>query len=83
MAVTITFLIVTTVCFAFTVWIITVFAGTSHDLELLNAIATACLRFFTLLPELDLSFLVLNSLITFAILLLDKICSLKERGGGE
>jgi len=77
MAVTITFLIITTVCFTFTVWIITVFAGTSHDLELLNAIATACLRLelcslVTLLPELDLSFLVF---ITFAILLLDKICS--------
>ena len=80
MAVTITFLIVTTFCFAFTVWIITVFAGAGHDLELLNAIATACLRLelcslVTLLPELDLSFLVLNSLITFAILFLDKICS--------
>jgi len=75
MAVTITFFIITNFCCALTVSIITVFAGAGHDLELLNAIATACLRFFTLLPELDLSFLVLNSFITFAILFLDKICS--------
>jgi len=75
MAVTITFLIVTTVCFTFTVWIITVFTGAGHDFLFSNAIARACLRLVTFLPELDLSFLVLNSFITFAILFLDKICS--------
>ncbi len=84
MAMTITILIVTSICLSyapwtFTVWIITVFAGAGHDLELLNAIATACLRFFTLLLELDLSFLVF---ITFAILLLDIFYpDMKERWG--
>jgi len=82
MAVTITFFIITNFCCALTVTIITVFTGAGHDLELLNAIATACLRLelcslVTLLPDLGLSFFVF---ITFAIfelrsLILDKICS--------
>jgi len=71
MAVTITFLIVTTVCFTFTVWIITVFTGAGHDFLFSNT----CLRLVTFLPDLVLSFFVLNSFITFAILFLDKICS--------